>query len=165
MANYAISPELLLPHLPHGVVLDTYQGNAYVSLVGFMFNNTSIFKLPVPFFGNFEEVNLRFYVKRIVGDEVRRGVVFINETVPFKAVALLAKWLYKERYISIPTKHIQKQTNSGEELQYHWKKNGRWNSLMATVANASEVMGPDTIEEFIFEHYYGYTKINENLSQ
>lgn len=55
--------------------------------------------------GTFEEVNLRFYVVRKVGNELRRGVVFINETVPNKIVAWVANKLYKEHYIAIPTKH------------------------------------------------------------
>lgn len=165
MANYKIAPYLLQPYLPHGIELDTYNGSAYLSLVGFMFNNTSIFKIPIPFFGSFEEINLRFYVKRIDGVEVKRGVVFVNETVPFKAVALLANWLYKEHYIAIPTKHAFKASELADDLQYEWKRNGRWNRFQATVSNISEAMQPGSIEEFIFEHYYGYNKLNQELSQ
>ena len=129
-----------------------------------MFKNTSIFRLPIPFFGSFEEVNLRFYVKRIEGNEVKRGVVFINETVPFKAVAFLANKLYKEHYIAIPTKHSFTLSDHTEELQYDWKRNGRWHRFQATVSNTTEVMQPRSVEEFIFEHYYGYTKVDEQRS-
>ena len=87
MANYSIDPTILLPYLPAGVELDLYDGKAYVSLVGFMFKRSRIFNIPIPFMGTFEEVNLRFYVKRKVNDTYRRGVVFINETVPYKPVA------------------------------------------------------------------------------
>ena len=165
MANYQIEPSRLQPYLPHGVELDTYQGKAYASLVGFMFNSTSIFKIPVPFFGSFEEVNLRFYVKRTDGAEVKRGVVFINETVPFQLVAFLANKLYKEHYIAIPAKHTFKRADTSEDLLYEWKHKGRWNHLKATISKASEAMQPGSMEEFIFEHYYGYTKINDHLSQ
>lgn len=165
MANYKIAPELLEPYMPHGVVPDTYHGNAYVSLVGFMFKDISIFKVPVPFFGSFEEVNLRFYVKRMEGDVVKRGVVFINETVPYKVVAMLANMLYKEHYIAIPTRHSFKPSDSTEVMRYEWKQQGRWNSLQARVSNASEAMLPGSIEEFIFEHYYGYTKVTEHYSE
>ena len=62
MANYEIAPELLLPFLPKGLTLDFYEGKAFVSLVGFMFKKTKLFNLPIPYFGTFEEINLRFYV-------------------------------------------------------------------------------------------------------
>ena len=87
MANYAINPEVLQPYLPNGVQLDFYNDKTYVSQVGFMFKQTSLFYIPIPFLGTFEEINLRFYVKRIEGDSIKRGVVFINETVPYKSVA------------------------------------------------------------------------------
>jgi len=87
MANYEIAPAILSKYLPEGVSIDLYQGKAYVSLVGFMFKNTKIFNVPIYKLGTFEEINLRFYVSRKVGNETRRGVVFINETVPYKAVA------------------------------------------------------------------------------
>ena len=94
MANYSVNPEVLLPFLPNGVELDTYNNKTYVSLVGFMFKKTSLFHIPIPFLGTFEEINLRFYVKRIEGDTIKRGVVFINETVPYQIVAWLANKLY-----------------------------------------------------------------------
>jgi uncharacterized protein YqjF (DUF2071 family) len=79
MANYAVDPEVLKPFLPKGVELDFYKGRTFVSLVGFIFRNTSIFKIPIPFFGTFKEINLRFYVRRVNDHEIKRGVVFINE--------------------------------------------------------------------------------------
>ena len=97
MANYAVHPDVLKPYLPHGVELDFYQDKTYVSLVGFMFKQTRLFHVPIPFLGTFEEINLRFYVKRNEGNTVKRGVVFINETVPYKPVAWLANKLYKEK--------------------------------------------------------------------
>ena len=105
MANYEIEPSALAPYLPKGVELDYYNNKTYVSLVGFMFKNTRLFGVTIQFFGSFEEINLRFYVKKVENRKIKKGVVFINETVPFKIVALLANKLYKEHYISIPTKN------------------------------------------------------------
>ena len=87
MANYAVPQEVLLPYLPFGCALDLYQGSAYVSLVGFMFKNTRLFNIFIPFFGTFEEINLRFYVVRKEGNKIKRGVVFIYETIPYSLVA------------------------------------------------------------------------------
>ena len=164
MANYEISPSCLLPYLPNGVELDYFQGKAYVSLVGFLFKDTSIFNVPIPFFGTFEEVNLRFYVVRKVGNEFRRGVVFINETVPNKIVAWVANKLYKEHYTSIPTKHNWVLKGDTKEIQYQWKVQSKWNGIQVNASASSHKMVVGSIEEYIFEHYYGYTKVDDTQS-
>ncbi|MEJ7822554.1 MAG: DUF2071 domain-containing protein [Chitinophagaceae bacterium] len=165
MANYELDPDVLTPYLPKGVALDFYNNKTYVSLVGFMFKQTSLFKVPIPFLGTFEEINLRFYVKRVEGDLIKRGVVFINETVPHKLVAWLANKLYKEHYIAIPTRNVIEITNHFKNIKYQWKINKGWNHITVNAANENEQMLPESIEEFIFEHYYGYTKIDSQLSQ
>jgi uncharacterized protein YqjF (DUF2071 family) len=142
------------------VELDLYNEKAYISLVGFMFKKIRIFRVPILFFGNFEEVNLRFYVKRTESDHVKRGVVFINETVPYKPVAWLANKLYKEHYISIPTRSSIKDEESKRKIKYEWEKNCNWNYIVAETSKESELMANNSIEEFIFEHYYGYTKVD-----
>jgi uncharacterized protein YqjF (DUF2071 family) len=165
MANYEVNPDVLTPYLPHGVELDFYNNKTYVSLVGFMFKKTSLFHIPIPFLGTFEEINLRFYVKRVEGDSIKRGVVFINETVPYKLVASLANKLYKEHYVAIPTKNTIAITNLSKNIRYQWKINKEWNHITVNATKENEQMLPESIEEFIFEHYYGYTKINDLLSQ
>ncbi len=165
MANYVVNPDVLKAYLPKGVELDHYGKKTYVSLVGFMFKRTSLFSIPIPFIGSFEEINLRFYVKRVEGDTIKRGVVFINETVPFKVVAWLANKLYKEHYIAIPTKSYIHINDIGKKVNYQWKINQTWNHLSVDAAKENEEMIPGSMEEFIFEHYYGYTKINSQFSQ
>jgi uncharacterized protein YqjF (DUF2071 family) len=165
MANYEVNPDVLTPYLPHGVELDFHNNKTYVSLVGFMFKRTSLFNIPIPFFGTFEEINLRFYVKRVEGDTIKRGVVFINETVPHKIVAWLANKLYKEHYIAIPTKNRCDIKSLSKNIRYDWKINKQWNHIAVDVENVKEQMLEGSIEEFIFEHYYGYTKIDEKHSQ
>ena len=165
MANYETAPELLIPYLPKGVELDFYNNKTFVSLVGFMFKRTSLFHIPIPFLGTFEEINLRFYVKRIKSDSINRGVVFINETVPYKPVAWLANKLYKEHYIAIPTKNTTEITDHSKKITYQWKINKEWNHIKVNAAKKVEQMIAGSVEEFIFEHYYGYTKINNQISQ
>jgi hypothetical protein len=165
MANYEVNPDVLTPYLPHGVELDFYQDKTYMSLVGFMFKQTSLFYIPIPFLGTFEEINLRFYVKRVEGDTVKRGVVFINETVPYKPVAWLANKLYKEHYIAIPTRNFIVNSESAKNIRYEWKINKAWNHISVNADTEMEHMLPGSKEEFIFEHYYGYSKINSQLSQ
>lgn len=165
MANYEVNPEVLSAYLPNGVELDFFNHKTYVSLVGFMFKQTSIFTIPIPYLGNFEEINLRFYVKRVEGATIKRGVVFINETVPFKVVARLANKLYKEHYIAIPTKNEIAINNDSKNIRYEWKNNNQWNSLSVNAMNKAEEMLTGSIEEFIFEHYFGYTKIDTQHTQ
>jgi uncharacterized protein YqjF (DUF2071 family) len=165
MANYEVNPDVLTPYLPNGVELDFYNGKTYVSLVGFMFNDTRLFQIPIPFLGTFEEINLRFYVTRLEGDNIKRGVVFINETVPYKLVAWIANKLYKEHYTAIPTKNSFQSSDHSKRIEYQWKINKEWNHLSVNASKANEQMPAGGVEEFIFEHYYGYTKINERVSQ
>jgi len=165
MANYAVDPKVLLPYLPNGVELDLYNNKAYVSLVGFMFKKTSLFHIPIPFLGTFEEINLRFYVKRQEGNTSKRGVVFINETVPYKIVAWLANKLYKEHYSVIPTKHLIDNSGSTNKVQFEWKTKQKWNLLSVATLKERLPMIVGSLEEFIFEHYYGYTKLNDATTE
>ncbi len=164
MVNYEIDPAILTPYLPKGVELDFYLGKSYVSLVGFMFKKTSIFGVPIPLLGNFEEVNLRFYVVRTVNGVKRRGVVFINETVPNKIVAFVANKLYKEHYVAIPTKHNWVSKNNTKEIEYEWKVKTYWNRMKVVASNDVKAITKNSIEEFIFEHYFGYTKVDQSKS-
>lgn len=164
MANYEIEPSALAPYLPKGVELDYYNNKTYVSLVGFMFKNTRLFGIPIPFFGSFEEINLRFYVKKVENRKIKKGVVFINETVPFKIVALLANKLYKEHYISIPTRNSIDITEY-KKIKYEWKVNDKWNSIAVQSDTKKNKIEQSTIEEFIFERYFGFTKLSDNSTQ
>src|SRR5678815_3083384 len=98
MANYEVDSAVLVPLVPRGTELDLFDGRCFVSLVGFMFLDTRVFDFLIPFHVNFEEVNLRFYVKRETDNEVRRGVVFIKEIVPRAAIATVARVVYGEPY-------------------------------------------------------------------
>lgn len=166
MVNYEIDPQLLIPFLPKGVDLDLFNGKCYISLVGFMFKNTKLFNVPIPFFGNFEEINLRFYVKRTEENNIiKRGVVFINETIPYPIVAWVANKLYNEHYTVVPTKHNITKKSSSQNIEFEWMLNKKWNSIYVESSNESESIKNNSLEKFIYEHYYGYTKINESKTE
>jgi uncharacterized protein YqjF (DUF2071 family) len=128
MLNYEVEARVLEPYVPIGTVLDRWRGQVLASLVGFQFLNTRVLGLPVPFHRNFEEVNLRFYVSRTVGSEVRRGVVFIRELVPRRAIALVARALYNEPYLALPMRH-EVTMDPMLTAAYSWRLNGRWHAL------------------------------------
>jgi uncharacterized protein YqjF (DUF2071 family) len=165
MANYEIDPKILQPYLPKGVELDLFEGKAYVSLVGFMFKNTRLFNIPIPYLGTFEEINLRFYVLRKEAGHTKRGVVFINETIPYRVVAWVANKLYKEHYTTIPTKHDIKIGEHSKEIRYEWLQKGKWNSIQLSATTDNKAMQEGSFAQFIFEHYYGYTKIDAQTTE
>jgi uncharacterized protein len=154
MANYEIDPALLADRVPYGTELDLHDGRCFVSLVGFMFLNTRVLRIPVPFHVNFEEVNLRFYVKRRTPDEVRRGVCFVKEIVPLPAIATVARTFYGEPY------ETWKMTNlrTADRVKYEWRRGDSANSLAVSLGVSTGVPEPGSYGEFIIEHYWGYTK-------
>lgn len=162
MLNYPVPPEILIPYLPKGTELDLFQGKALVSVVGFLFNNTKVFGIRWPFHTNFEEVNLRFYVKRFNGKEWKRGVAFISEIVPKHMIAWMANALYNEHYSRMPMKHQAHLENDFLQLNYEWQNKLQWNSLKVKALNRPSPIEAYSAEEFIFEHYWGYNQLNKN---
>jgi uncharacterized protein YqjF (DUF2071 family) len=157
MINYEVDPEILKPYLPAYTVLDLWQGKALVSMVGFLFQDTSVLGIKWPFHVNFEEVNLRFYVRHFDGEEWKRGAVFVSEIVPKTLIALIANNLYKEHYKALPMRHaINPAGENYTDYLYEWKTKGRWNKLEAQVSNDAVDIKSGSPEEFIFEHYWGY---------
>ena len=162
IANYEVSPETLKPYLPYGTVLDTWQGQCYASLIGFMFVNTKLLGMKIPFHVNFEEVNLRFYVKRKAAGEWRRGVVFIKEIVPKPAITFVANTIYKEHYQTMKMAHSWKEEDGQLAVKYQWKNKGQWHAIEAVADPTPEPIVVGTKTEFITEHYWGYAKAAQN---
>ena len=164
LANYAIDPEILKKHVPHGTELDLWNNTCYVSLVGFMFKNTKLLGLPIPFHINFEEVNLRFYVRSKYNGEWRRGVVFIKELVPKPMLTFVANTVYQEHYQTLPMSHKWVEHEDHREVTYAWKYQKEENIFTVKAdLKASEIPeGSET--EFITEHYWGYTQAKANTT-
>ncbi len=168
-ANYQIDPYILLRHLPFGTELDLWKGKCYVSLIGFMFKDVKLIGVKIPFHTDFEEVNLRFYVKRYDNEEDRkndvykRGVVFIKEIVPKPAITFVANTVYGENYETMKMSHKWIENADNREIEYTWQKNKKQkiNSIyLKTAKNLSEIE-PESKTEFITEHYWGYAKQND----
>jgi uncharacterized protein YqjF (DUF2071 family) len=153
MLNYEVDAALLAPLVPSGTELDTWEGVTYASMVGFHFLDTRVLGIPIPFHRDFEEVNLRFYVRRRGPEGWRRGVVFVKEIVPRRAIATVARVLYNEKYVALPMRH----RFDGNTVEFGWKHGGRWCSLRATVEGAPGPLAPGSEAEFITEHYWGYS--------
>lgn len=157
LLNYECPSALLEPLVPTGTELDTWEGHTLISLVGFRFADTRLLGVPVPFHRTFEEVNLRFYVRR-VGSDRQRAVVFIRELVPRWAIATVARQVYNEPYLSVPMRHRCSLTGDEGEVCYGWTYGGEEFELGARVGSAAQPLAPGSEEEFITEHYWGYTR-------
>ncbi len=157
MANYEVDPEILRPYIPEGTELDSWEGKTYVSMVGFLFLDTKVLGIPIPLHQNFEEVNLRFYVRQKVDGEWRRGVVFIKEIVPRHAISWVANTFYGEHYQTLPMRHEHRLTSDSRHIEYAWKWKGAWQFLKCRAQLESEALVEGSKAEFITEHYWGYT--------
>jgi uncharacterized protein len=163
MLNYEVEPGILRQYVPRGVELDEFEGRTFVSLVGFQFLHTKLYRfLAVPFHSNFDEVNLRFYVRRREGGEIRRGVVFVRELVPRVAIAGLARMMYGEKYDSCPMAHSIERNAAGTSAEYRWEWRGKRFWLSARADGAPARVAEGTLENFITEHYWGYSAKSAN---
>jgi uncharacterized protein len=163
MANYTVDQTVLLKYLPYATEIDLWKGTCYVSLVGFMFLNTRLKGFSIPFHRNFEEVNLRFYVKHKSLDEWKRGVVFVKEIVPRPAITFVANNLYKEKYETMKMAHVWRTTNNSLDVEYRWKKK-YWNDFKVHADSSAADISNGSEEEFITEHFWGYTRIDEKTT-
>lgn len=158
MLNYEVEPAILMPFVPHGTELDFWSGRTFVSLVGFLFQKTRVCGIPIPFHRNFEEINLRFYVRRRTDDGWRRGVVFIKELVPRTVIAFVARKFYNENYVALPMSHqIEKSDEEIKFASYFWRFNGRENFLKVATRGQAQPTVEGLLQEFIAEHYWGYS--------
>lgn len=160
LLNYACPDALLAPLVPKGTELDAWEGETLVSLVGLLFRDTRVRGIPIPFHRTFEEVNLRFYVRRAGPDGVpRRAVVFVRELVPRAAVAVIARWVYNEPYLTVPMlSRIAIDARLGGTIEYAWTHRGTRFRLAAEARGPAAPLRAGSEAEFITEHHFGYTR-------
>jgi len=165
MLNYVVDPAIVTPLVPPGTEIDFENGETFVSIVGFLFLDTRLLGLPVPRHRNFEEVNLRFYVRKKSADTWRRGVVFVRELVPKRAIAVIARTFYGEPYLALPMKHEIEHNNSRLSVEYAWRRGPKWESLKMTASGAPQIISAGSHAEFITEHYWGYTRVRNGCGE
>lgn len=162
MLNYVVDPSILRPHVPAGTELDSFEGQTFVSMVGFRFQRARVFGISVPCHRNFVEVNLRYYVRRQTSSGWRRGVVFLKEIVALPVVAWTARWFYDENFCVLPTCHsLDMAANNPQQVlgaSYQWKFQGEWQRLSVRTVGDLRPTTPGSVDQFIAEHYWGYTR-------
>jgi hypothetical protein len=172
LLNFRVPVEAIARLAPAGTEPDLHEGEAYISVVGFRFQRVRVFGIPVPGHTRFDEINLRYYVKRVVDGKVRRGVVFVREIAPRRAIAIVANRLYNEKYLTRPMRQVIEMAGAelqlGDRIEYGWGSEGggpfgrrrerAWNRIGARVATRPELPAAGSLEEFITEHYWGYVR-------
>ena len=150
--SYAVPRELLEPLIPGDIELDIRDGEAWASLVAFDFLDTRVKGIRWPGHVNFPELNLRFYVRH----NNERGVMFVREYVPRRAIATTARLLYNEPYACAPMGSTTTRTDDTLTVDYTLKRAGRTHRIGA-VADATPIT-PDTesVEHWFKEHSRGY---------
>jgi uncharacterized protein YqjF (DUF2071 family) len=165
MLNYGVDPRLIGPLVPPGTEIDYENGQTFLSIVGFLFLDTRLLGIPIPLHRNFEEVNLRFYVRQKSADTWRRGVVFIRELVPRRAIALVARAFYGEPYIALPMRHVIVDDGTRVSAEYSWRRGKKWESLNMSATGEAQPIPAGSHAEFITEHYWGYTRLQSGCSE
>jgi uncharacterized protein len=165
MLNYVVDPKCVAPLVPPGTELDFENGETFLSVVGFLFLDTHLLGLPVPLHRDFEEVNLRFYVRKKSVDLWRRGVVFVRELVPRRAVALVARAFYGENYVAVPMNHQIDHADQRLSVEYSWRRGRKWESLKMSARGEQQAISAGSHAEFITEHYWGYTCFRGGCSE
>ncbi|PYK44368.1 MAG: hypothetical protein DME53_08365 [Verrucomicrobia bacterium] len=165
MLNHVVDPRLIAPLVPVGAEIDFDNGETFLSVVGFLFLDTRLLGLPIQLHRDFEEVNLRFYVRRKSADTWRHGVVFIRELVPRRAIALVARTFYGENYVAVPMKYEIEDLNGNLKVEYSWRRGRKWESLKMSAVGEPKPIPAGSHAEFITEHYWGYTALHSGCSE
>lgn len=163
-ANFMVPPEIVEKYLPPHTKLDFYNGNCLVSLVGFEFKNVKLAGIKVPFYSDFEEINLRFYVKRFDGSKWRKGTVFISEIVNKSALGLLANTLMREHYQILPTSKEIREMENELNVKYSWKFDKEESHLTVMSNRLATPYAENSEAAFVLDRLYGYGKIDDKTS-
>jgi uncharacterized protein YqjF (DUF2071 family) len=130
-----------------------------LSLVGFRFLDTRVLGCRVPGHVDFDEVNLRFYVRRETGGDARRAVTFVKEVVPRRLIAAVARAAYNEPYVALPMRSEVKtaDADASTRARYEWRSQAGDHALEVVGRGLLRLPDPESDEAFITEHYWGYT--------
>jgi uncharacterized protein len=167
MLNYEADSQVLQKYVPVGTELDSWNGKYLISMVGLLFLKTRVMGVPIPFYRNYEQVNLRFYVRRQSNGDWKRGTVFIKQIVPKRAIALVAQQMYQEKFVAMPMNHAFETLHSPAQprrVSYQWLHRRAWNQMSVQVSGEPTLPSPGSPEEFVAEHYWGYNRRSDGAT-
>ena len=160
--NFSIDPAILQPLVPRGLELDFFKDETYVSLIAMMLRDVRVFGFPIHIASGFEEINLRFYVRRRVGDSYRKGACFLKDYVSGAAAAWVLGRIFKAEFGRLKLKHKNsgfdpKEENAIPEVDYQWKVDDHMNRVRVKAREKVQRMGADTKVGFILNHNNEYS--------
>lgn len=160
--SWPTDPGRLVPFSPPGLLPDTWNGKAYVSLVCLLMENLRCLGLPaLP--RRFAEVNIRFYVRPADPRDDRIGVVFLKQMVSNRCVALAGRRLFREPMLAAAVSHDSERAEQADEpatlhLRYRWRTHGRDDGLRIIGRGEPYYAGPGSLEHFLTARYWGYNR-------
>ena len=161
IVSWRVAPELLRPRLPAGTELDEWDGRSWLSLVGLRFLGLAVGGVPVPLHREFAQVNLRFYARRVVGDQVRRGAVFVRELVPRAAMAAVARLVMNEPMVHADVRaevaHDAERPSRVLGVTYTWESDPGRGRLHVDTDAEPMALERLSLEEFLSERCWGFT--------
>ena len=161
-AHWPVSPELLADHIPAGLRLDTWEGDAWISVVPFEMDNVAPRGLTWwPKQMRFPELNVRTYV---TADGEKPGVWFFN----LEAASRLAVWGAR-KFFHLPYFRAEMSAElDGEEISYSSRRihdGAPPAEFVATYAPTGSARQGDvgTFEHWIMERYCLYAARDSTL--
>jgi uncharacterized protein YqjF (DUF2071 family) len=118
LAHWPVNAAALGPFIPPGVALDTFDGQAWLSVVPFRMSHVRLRITPtIPTTGTFPELNLRTYVTA----DAKPGILFLS----LDASSRLAVWAAR-RLFHLPYHHAQMITQRADDtITYASQRAGR----------------------------------------
>lgn len=149
-----MDPALIAHLAPRGLEPDTRDGRAFASLVAFDFLDTRVLGVRILGHADFPEVNLRSYV--VEPGSGRRGVFFVRELVPRRAIVWVARTIYNEPYSHARMSSRVARTDASLEVRHEWTVDKRASSLMIRADVGAAVPDERSEAHFFKEHQWGF---------
>jgi len=152
-AHWSVDPGVVAPTLPDGLAVDTYDGDAYLGIVGFRMD--SIRPRGAPFGRSFPELNLRTYVRSADGP----GVYFYNLDAADRIGVTLARALFE-----LPYYRAEMRVEDGEDgIRFRSRRTHRDAASARFDATyrptgVAESVEPGSLDAFLTERYRFYTE-------
>jgi uncharacterized protein len=154
--HWKYDPEEIQKTLPKGLYVDTFNGNAYITLVPFFIQNLKISTLPtLPFFSDFIEVNVRTYVYR----NGIPGIWFYSLDINSLLAAMVARQFFGLPYQG--AKLTSKITT--KEISISGNRNKTTMDFQFLPKNGFKVLEIDSLDFFLLERYVLFSSKNHRL--
>ena len=162
--NYVVDAKILEPYIPAGTELELFNNKCFVSLVAFRYDDTKLLRFKVPFHTQFEEINLRFYVRRkLPNRQWRSEVAFTKLFFPKPALSAVANSIYKENYETRRMRHTWKEDEKFLYTSYGLNKS-HWHQFSIISEKDPIPIEFNSPAYFFSKHYWGTSQIDSKAS-